>query len=272
MKRFLFFLLLFRLSFADESIDRLNGSIYVDDESITVIKEGVIHTFVKSDEGTDHFILNAFAYWEPETFEIFTEVKDPESIAIDLGAWIGTTSIWLANHFYHVIAVEADKVSLEWLQKNLTASECQNVTICDHPVYSTAENVIFGSQTDRLNESVSCIKNKAGKPDDYVVRSITFNQLVFDYVYADETLKDRKIGFIKCDIEGGEEHILEDLLSFVYYNKARALISFHLEWWKTKKISDFASLFKFFKTDCPYQDIVEYLESHPFESILFEPL
>ena len=40
--------------------------------------------------------------WEPETFELFNYVKDSEGAAVDIGAWIGPTTIWLSNNFKHV--------------------------------------------------------------------------------------------------------------------------------------------------------------------------
>lgn len=241
---------------------------FCNSEFIIVNKKNVLHKFVHFDPPTDHFTMNVFANWENETFDIFDSVKDPQSIAIDLGAWIGTTSIWLSKNFYHVIAVDADIVSLQCLKMNLEASECPNVSICSKPISDTCDMVTFGPHGEKLNESTSQIKNK----NDYQVQAITLKKLIHDYVFANEQINNRKIAFIKCDIEGGEENILEDILYFAYHNKCKAFISFHVNWWKSHTINDFEYLFKFFKTNHPGQTVSEYIQQNPFGSLLFEPL
>jgi FkbM family methyltransferase len=231
----------------------------------------VIYRFVPFDLDTDHFVVNLFPSWEDDTFEVFDQVKDEEAIAIDLGAWIGTTSIWLSKHFYHVVAVDADQVSLKCLRQNLAVSECSNVSICERPISDSSEIVFFGPIGSKLNESISCLKKEQDKSLDYKIQSITFTQLIQDFVLTNESLKSHKVSFIKCDIEGGEENILEDVFRFAYYNKAKIYMSFHLDWWKTRKITQFKSLFALFRTNCPEPDVCEYIRKNPFASVLFGP-
>jgi tRNA/tmRNA/rRNA uracil-C5-methylase (TrmA/RlmC/RlmD family) len=120
------------------------------DDYITVSKNNVTHKFVHFDEPTDGFVKLVFPTWENETFAIFESVKDPQAIAIDIGAWIGTTSIWLSKNFSHVLAIEADRVSLNCLKQNLQASGCFNVSICEKPVAATSQNVIFGGCVEKF--------------------------------------------------------------------------------------------------------------------------
>jgi len=239
---------------------------------IEIHKKGVLHRFVHFDPATDHFTQNIFPNWENDTFDAFALVNDQEGIAIDLGAWIGTTSIWLAKNFHHVIAVEPDRESLKCLRMNLEASDCTNVTICEKPVEQMRRDVIFGPRGSVLNESISYLKTNSDSSLDYTTKSITFKQLVHDTVHANEKLASRKITFVKCDIEGGEETILEDVLHFAYYNKCPVHMSFHLDWWKTKKITDFDYLFKYFDVkNTSIENITEFLQAHPFASLLLVP-
>lgn len=246
---------------------------YVQSETdcFVVEKHGVEYKFVQ-DVTTDYFVNHYFKDWENETFETFAKVKDKDGIAIDIGGWIGTTAIWLSHNFNHVVVVEPDLKSLDCLYKNLSASECNNVTVCEHAVAGVEKEVIFGPRGSALNESMSYIKDKISNDNDYVVRSIKLDQLVEDYVYANDDINTRNISFIKCDIEGGEEDILEDVLNFAYENKCSVYMSFHIEWWKSKKITDFDYLFNRFKTSCPIVSVSEYVTKNPFASILFEPL
>jgi FkbM family methyltransferase len=241
-------------------------------EIFTVNKKNVVHKFVSSDPKTDYFVKNIFENWECETFDVFDQVKDKDSIAIDIGAWIGTTSIWLSKNFQHVVAVEADYESIKCLQNNLNQSECSNITIAPKPVMDVTKKVVFGPRGNTLNESISYIKEKSDNPLDYCTYSITFKQLIHDYVYENEALKNTKISFIKCDIEGGEENILEDVLHFAYNNNCKVYMSFHVNWWQDKKIEEFAYLFKYFKTGCLGEDVLEYVKNNPFGSLLFEPI
>lgn len=253
----------------------ISGNISAQDY-IVVNKKNVVHKFVKFDRATDHFTQNIFPNWENETFDVFDSVKNSNGIAIDIGAWIGTTAIWLSKNFHHVVAIDADPVSLKCLKLNLEASECSNVTICSRPVAQTSNKMIFGPRGNELNESISYIKDTceglcAHSDKDYVVRGITFKQLLHDYIFANPALGSHPITFIKCDIEGGEENIIEDMLYFAYYNNVKVYLSFHTSWWKSKKITDFEYLFKYFNVSCPGSDALSYIQGHPFGSVLFEP-
>lgn len=243
------------------------------DEYIEINKKNVLYKFVSFDKPTDHFVKNVFPNWEMELFDVFEKVKDPLGIAIDIGAWIGVTTIWLAKNFSDVIAIDADRVSLQCLKNNLKASECTNVLICENALADKNKDVIFGARgSQKLNDSMSCIKEQAYNVDDYIVKAITFKQLLSNYIYNNEQLRSKKITFIKCDIEGGEENIIADMLSFAYQNKTMVYLSFHLDWWTSKKITDFESLFKLFATSCPQSDICKYIKENPFTSIFFAPL
>ena len=240
---------------------------------ITMTKKGVLYNFVPFDKTTDTWIKNVFPHWEPETFDVFDLVKDSQGIAIDIGSWIGATTIWLSKYFLHVIAVDADKVSVVCLENNLKASGCSNFTICNNAISDKNIDVIFGpAGGQKLNDSMSLIKDQVYSPDDYIIKAITLENLLNATIYNNEQLKSKKISFIKCDIEGGEENIIQELLSFAYQNKINIYLSFHLDWWKAKDITRFENLFKNFKNNCPNANIYEYLKKDPFGSVLFEPL
>lgn len=239
---------------------------------IEIYKHGVLHRFAKGDPNVDSFLQSNFHKWEEDTFQAFELVKDKNTIAIDLGAWIGTTAIWLSKNFAHVVAVDADRISLDYLAKNLKASDCYNVSICDRPVTHTNQTVIFGSRWGELNESISYVKPVADKNHDYTVQSITLDQLLQEYVYNNPELQNKTISFIKCDIEGGEEDIIEDLLLFAYKNNIKVHLSFHHIWWPTKKIDDFKHLLKLFKSNCPQEDVCDYIHKNPFAALLLEPI
>lgn len=226
-------------------------------------KHGVRHVFHDMEGETGRWFIDNFATWEDETFTTFELVKNPEGVAIDIGAWIGTTAIWLSNNFKSVVAVESDPESVDFLKRNLEASGCTNVTICEQPISNVVKDVIFGPRRATLNESMSYIKNKSDNPHDVVMRTVTFADLPIPM--------ESPVVFVKCDIEGGEEVILDDLLRFCLKNNAQAYVSFHLSWWNDTCILRFSELFAQFTTNV--QDPIRYIGTeNGFGSVLFTPI
>ena len=96
--------------------------------------------------------------------------------------------------------------------------------------------------------------------------------LLINIVHNNKHRIGHAISFIKCDIEGGEEFILQEILEFSLIHKCKVWMSFHLPWWTCKKITDFTELFKKFQVNIGSIDVCDYINSNPFGSILFEPL
>lgn len=161
------------------------------------------------------------------------EVLDQVKDKEGVAICVGVWSAHAASYFHHVLMIDAEN-----------EFPCANATFCE--------------------KSIDRSGSKA--------HTITFKQLIHDYIYQNETLIDRKIRFIKCDIQGKEEHLIEDILHFAYYNQVKVHLSFHLDEWKTKSINNFEYLFKFFNSDCSEQNLCQYLEQNPSASILFAPL
>jgi methylase of polypeptide subunit release factors len=81
--------------------------------------------------------------WETKTFEIFDECSDAKATALDIGSWIGATSIFLSKKFKNVIAVEADKNAIVALEKNIIDNNCSNIKVLEAAVYNDSLNTIF---------------------------------------------------------------------------------------------------------------------------------
>jgi FkbM family methyltransferase len=236
----------------------------------TYEKEGVLYNFADTTEQSwiHDWLVRSFPYWEPNTFKSFRQAVNPQKIAIDIGAWIGLTAVWLSKHFQHVVCVDADKKSVVSLEKNLQASYCTNYSIINNAVYETRTQLTFGANNHlphaALNDSTSQLKAVASKPDDYIVSTITLADIFKRY-------EPSSVGFIKMDIEGGEEHVLSQLFTQCKAYKIPFLISFHVDWWQDKDVTRFKSLFE----GCNVQtdalecvtDAVAYLQNHPFGSL-----
>ena len=200
--------------------------------------------------------------WEHDTFRVFDMVKDSNKTAIDIGAWIGPTVIWLSKNFKNVITVEADKVALEALKGNLKSSNCDNVTIIENAIYSESNvKLFFGSNTNitaELGDSTSQLKNESTNTQDSEVLTITLSDILKN---------PEDVSFIKVDIEGGEEHIIPELFETCSKYNYSLWFSFHYPWWKDSNIERFEKYFALAKNE---ENIIEFLNNYPFGTILLK--
>ena len=184
--------------------------------------------------------MSNYQDWEKDTFQDFEKVTDKNKTAIDLGAWIGTTSLWLARHFNHVVSVECDPVSIERLRKNVQINDIDNITIIPHPVSHSERLVTIGPREEL---SYGCNVN-TGTAINYIKDEKT---TLFDSTTKTTTLKHimkgfNDVSFIKCDIEGHEENIIEE----VFAVGVPVHLSFHIPWWKDQNVHRFDSIFERF--------------------------
>lgn len=245
---------------------------------VTILKHGVWYTFVSDGDGCAlNFVTNHFATWEPRTFEMFELCADSEKVAIDIGAWIGATGIWLSQRFRHVVLVEADPVSVEAMEANLVASGCRDVSIVRQPIAGSRQPVYFGPHRRRgggLNESTSQAKQFRTSPLDLKMPSVTLAD-----VLNKSSTRPNDVGLIKVDIEGGEEGILEDLFAFGRCNpECKLLVSFHISWWSDTNVARFKHLLDETRVISPLLSSTEnmkpasvstLLQLDPFASVLF---
>ena len=212
------------------------------------------------------FWTENYGNWEDETFRVFDKWVKPNSIVLDIGAWIGTTALYCAKlGAKQVIAVEADTESVQVFRENVGLNKLDDVVkIVDKAIYKDDQGVWFGENLFRpntMNESVSQIVSQDSPKYKYHSDSITFAQLVSGIENP------RDISLVKMDIEGGEEFILQEVLQWCYENRVPAFISFHLAWWQQPNPemfqAKFRDQFKLFRHD----PVV--VTNSPFASLLF---
>lgn len=209
--------------------------------------------------------------WETDTFNIFNNVKNPKKTAVDIGAWIGPTTIWLSKNFDSVISIEADRNAIFALKRNLKNNECDNVTIVEKAIFNNStDSVYFGknvNSTEGHGDSMSQSKLNKINDDDYLVETTTVSDIL--------TLSD-EISFIKIDIEGGEENILEDLITLSHLRKISIWISFHYEWWSNKNLNRYQHLLPliskitFNETVVNIDEFFDKIIQNPFGSFFLE--
>ncbi len=222
-------------------------------------KRGKLFSVELDKSSRDIFWLSYYSNWENDTFDIFDKFVKRDSTVIDIGAWIGPTVLYSASLGAKVIAVEADKAAIKSLKNNILLNEF-DVKVIEKAIYKDDHGVYFGEnlfRNDGMNASTSQIVSVDSSKEKYVIDSITFSQLVKDV---------ENVCLIKVDIEGGEEHILKEVLEYALLHSVPAYISFHLTWWSVEgknSFKDFENLFSKFGHS------INFIIENPFESLLF---
>jgi FkbM family methyltransferase len=216
--------------------------------------------------------------WESDTFKIFECVKDRDKVAVDIGAWIGPTSIWLSNNFKNVISIEPDPIAYKALKDNLKNSNCNNAITVNRPCYNEEKQRVFGVNSfdknlarEGLGSSTSQIKTTTDDSQDCIQTAITLKYLTNFSVFSE-------ICFVKVDIEGGEEYILLDLFEYAQKNRWKLYISFHYNWWREKNILKYKKLFntpalnniRVYNKNLTGNELIYYIINNPFCSVYFE--
>lgn len=208
------------------------------------------------------FWKNIFSQWENETFKIFDKYLSKDKIFIDIGGWIGTTSMYASRKSKHVYSIEADKQSINDMRLNLEINSNGNYTLINKAIYNIKNiEIKFGKnkflENSKLNDSTSQIYDDNESSNDfYYIETITLEDIINEYLI---NIKD--ISLIKVDIEGGEENILNDLIQFNKEYRVPLYISFHYSWWKDKNLDRFTFL---------NSNIKNKIMENPFVSIVFQ--
>jgi FkbM family methyltransferase len=156
----------------------------------------------------------------------------PEHTFIDLGAWVGSHSLYastIAHH--HTYAVEPDPVAFEILKQNalgLPISICQGA-ITGHKGTVTLGSGFLGASTTRENPLAGGGIGAWEPGQQFEVLCTTLREFVADMPTGDFT----RTFFIKMDVEGAEEEILKDV-EFFEEHKPTVYLECHPFWWKNE--------------------------------------
>lgn len=159
--------------------------------------------------------------WEPNTFKIFKTHITPNTHFIDIGAWLGVTSLYAIQcNCQHIHAVEANPQSFDLLDQTIKINNLQNqINIKNICIYNQNNKTIkFGIQTS----SASRISDKG----QYQVQTQTLAS------YLDEIIDNNHLDiFIKIDIEGTEAIIMDQIDEAIKNRSAKIFLSLHPPFW-----------------------------------------
>lgn len=150
----------------------------------------------------------------------------PEHTFIDLGAWVGSHSLYASTIVKHTYAVEPDPVAFKILEQNvkgLPINICQ-AAITGHKGTVTLGSGLLGASTTRENPLGGGGIGAWEPGQEFEIECATLREFVRDIPEP---------YFIKMDVEGAEEEILKDV-DFFAEHKPTVYLECHPFWWKNE--------------------------------------
>lgn len=151
----------------------------------------------------------------------------PEHTFIDLGAWVGSHSLYASTIAKCVVAVEPDPVAHAILLQNLEAlpgTHVHRIAITGHEGTVTLGSAFLGASTTRTNHDAG---GGIGAWEDG-------HQFEIPCQTLRSFFKSEGPAFIKIDVEGSEESILQDI-EFFAEHKPTVYLECHPFWWKNEQ-------------------------------------
>jgi len=162
--------------------------------------------------------------WESELNDIFNNFISKTSNVIDIGAFIGTNTIKMAHKARHVYAFEANLNTHNLLRANLLINNISNVSTFDKAVGN--ENKVIDKMwhpTVPINYGAMRIN----KLEDFINEFVNVN---INMIRLDDITLHEKVDFIKIDVEGCEEEVLQGGIELI--KKCKPVIV--IENWESK--------------------------------------
>jgi len=164
--------------------------------------------------------------WEPETFKIFDKYIMPDKSFIDIGAWIGVTSLYGSLTAKSCYSFEPDRIAFQEFITNINLNPLMNIfpfmsCIADNTGFSTLfSKTSFGDSQSSIVGSE--IDNK----------SITHSFNIMDFIKVN---KIEDVNFVKMDIEGGESIVLPSMIDYLKLFKPTLYLSVHPYWFHDRE-------------------------------------
>lgn len=179
--------------------------------------------------------------WEKNNLLIFEKFISKDDEYLDIGSWIGPTTIQASFFTKNLTCIEADPVNFFYLNDNLKRNNLEKVKLYNFPIVSNTGLVNFKFEND--GSSAREINDKENKIN-YYLNGISWKKFIQEIGY-------KKFDFIKIDIEGGEYFLILDIKDYIFKFKPTIYCSFHpfikkdLHNKNIRKIKDIFSIYKY---------------------------
>lgn len=197
---------------------------YLDDNQIVPVqKEGETFLLRKVDEG--------FQSWDESIIHVLDKYCKRDKQFLDIGAWVGMTTLYAMRKSCHVVSVEPDPSHHEQLEMNVRNNKTHEVRVDveKRVVCHTSDMEAVRDEMDLMFAPRYLAPYASG----ITAKTISVYDLVREYNLDNLSL-------IHVDIEGGEELILDQLAH--YSCNVPVYIRMYYSWWRNKDMDRFTML------------------------------
>jgi FkbM family methyltransferase len=179
---------------------------------------------------------NAFMSDKEEDTPVLERFLSKDHSYIDIGAWVGSTTLFASKLAKKCYSYEPDPKAFEYLSKNISANpDVSNVEIFNMAVSAKSGKIKIGTKTEAGDSMSSSLWTEGS----YEVDAISIKDIILNNNISD-------CNFIKIDIEGGEVDVLPAAYDVVKYTMPTIYLSLHTPWFENKKYY-FDSIFQILK-------------------------
>jgi FkbM family methyltransferase len=178
-----------------------DNTLFEEEENFVNIKDVGVFYGYKNDYITNEIKLKG--NWESELDNIFRRYLNNKTIALDIGAFIGTNTLKMAKYAKAVYAFEPVKQTFALLNKNVTLNGISNVNTF---------NIAIGNENKTIKEFWYPNKNinlgcmRVNRDNNLSNNCMKVNALM---VRLDDMDVNEPIGLIKIDVEGCESEVIK---------------------------------------------------------------
>lgn len=157
-------------------------------------------------------------FFEQEELEILSSCLNKDSVILDVGAHIGSHTIYWSkiDQVKLVYAIEPLPRAYKMLLANLALNYCHNVNV-DYL------GLGFGSK-EEVRWSSQEFENNLGSTKLDLARSWNSQQEEIKIIPGDNLFRDKKIDFIKIDVEHMEIEVLQGLKETIAKNRPKIFV------------------------------------------------
>lgn len=191
----------------------------------------------------EHIRLVQKGEWEPDTFHIFDAFLKKDQCYIDIGAWIGITTLYGSQLAKHCYAMEPDPIAMNYLEENIALNPAlkSKITLSKECLYNINGEVFLGNKYQAGDCTSSIHFGNANT--NWRVPAITFDHFLKKYSI-------KNYNFIKMDTEGAEAVILPQMAQMLKVDKPTLFLAIHCPFFKetlTESMSNIISVLNLYK-------------------------
>ncbi len=171
--------------------------------------------------------------WEPATFQVFRRHIDAQTTFVDIGGWIGPTTLYGGQLARKTITLEPDPTAFATLAANAALNGDKlgdgRVDLINAALWTERTTLTLQSG-EKVGDSTSSILRalSAGTGAEAADGS-TFEATTIEIGDIYERLPDDGPVFVKMDIEGAEYLLLEHIIAGLFARKAVLFLSSHAQ-------------------------------------------